>query len=82
MRPRRVVALHVATEQEQVVGSVRRALADAAEYPQTKPWYRAVYAGDEPVGFVRISGWSLASGKATGSWSAGLDQVRPGQELS
>jgi diamine N-acetyltransferase len=33
---------------------VQNALADAAEYPQAKPWYRAVYADDEPIGFVMI----------------------------
>jgi diamine N-acetyltransferase len=51
-----VLALRVAPEQERFVGgSVQNALADAAEYPQAKPWYRAVYAGDEPIGFVMIS---------------------------
>ena len=38
-----VLALHVTPEQERFVGgSVQNALADAAEYPQAKPWYRAV----------------------------------------
>jgi diamine N-acetyltransferase len=51
-----VLSLRVAPEQERFVGgSVHNALADAAEYPQAKPWYRAVYAGDEPIGFVMIS---------------------------
>jgi diamine N-acetyltransferase len=51
-----VLALRVAPEQERFVGgSVQNALADAAEYPQAKPWYRAIYAGDEPIGFVMIS---------------------------
>jgi diamine N-acetyltransferase len=51
-----VLALHVTPEQERFVGgSVQNALADAAEYPQAKPWYRAVYAGEEPIGFVMIS---------------------------
>jgi len=51
-----VLALRVAPEQERFVGgSVRNALADAAEYPHAKPWYRAVYAGGEPVGFVMVS---------------------------
>jgi diamine N-acetyltransferase len=51
-----VLALRLAPEQERFVGgSVQNALADAAEYPQAKPWYRAVYAGDEPIGFVMIS---------------------------
>ena len=51
-----VLALRVTPEQERFVGgSVQNALADAAEYPQAKPWYRAVYAGEEPIGFVMIS---------------------------
>jgi diamine N-acetyltransferase len=53
-----ILALRVAPEQQRFVGSVRAALADAAEYPQAKPWYRAVYAGDEPVGFVMVS-WNV-----------------------
>jgi len=53
-----VLALRVATEQERFVGSVRGALADAAEYPHAKPWYRAVHAGDDPVGFVMVS-WNV-----------------------
>jgi ribosomal protein S18 acetylase RimI-like enzyme len=53
-----VLALGVAPEQERFVGSVRDALELAAEYPQAKPWYRAVYAGDEPVGFVMVS-WNV-----------------------
>jgi len=40
------------------VGSVRDALEDAAEYPQANPWYRAVYADDEPIGFVMLS-WDV-----------------------
>jgi diamine N-acetyltransferase len=55
-----VLALCVAPEQEKFVGaSVQNALADAADYPHAKPWYRAVYAGEEPVGFVMIS-WNCA----------------------
>jgi diamine N-acetyltransferase len=51
-----VFALSVAPEQEKFVGaSVQNALADAADHPRAKPWYRAVYAGEEPVGFVMIS---------------------------
>jgi GNAT superfamily N-acetyltransferase len=53
-----VLALRVSPEQERFVGSVREALEDAAGYPQAKPWYRAVYAGDEPVGFVMVS-WNV-----------------------
>jgi diamine N-acetyltransferase len=53
-----VLALRVAAGQERFVGSVRGALAEAAAYPHAKPWYRAVYAGDEPVGFVMLS-WNV-----------------------
>jgi diamine N-acetyltransferase len=53
------LALRVAPGQERFVGgSVRDALAEAAEYPQAKPWYRVVCAGDVPVGFVMIS-WNV-----------------------
>jgi diamine N-acetyltransferase len=53
-----VLALRVAPGQERFVSSVRDSLAEAADYPQAKPWYRAVYASGEPagpVGFVMIS---------------------------
>jgi diamine N-acetyltransferase len=53
-----VLALGVAPEQERLVGSVWDALEFAAEYPHAKPWYRAVYAGDEPVRFVMVS-WNV-----------------------
>lgn len=50
-----VLALGVAPAQEQFVSSVRDSLAEAAEYPHAKPWYRAVFARGEPVGFVMVS---------------------------
>jgi len=50
-----IVALTVAPDQEHYVASVAQSLEDAAEYPDANPWYRAVYAGDEPVGFVMLS---------------------------
>jgi GNAT superfamily N-acetyltransferase len=53
-----VLALRVAPGQEQFVGSVRGALADAAEYPHARPWYRAVIADGKPVGFVMVS-WNV-----------------------
>jgi diamine N-acetyltransferase len=53
------LALRVAPGQERFVGgSVRNALADAAEYADAKPWYRVVCAGTEPVGFVMLS-WNV-----------------------
>ena len=53
-----VLALNVTPQQERFVGSVRAALADAAAYPHARPWYRSVYADDEPVGFVMLS-WNV-----------------------
>jgi diamine N-acetyltransferase len=53
-----VLALRVAPDQEQFVGTVRGALEDAAEYPHAKPWYRAVLVDGDPVGFVMLS-WNV-----------------------
>ena len=50
-----VLALSVLPEQQPFVGTVVGALTDAADHPQANPWYRAIYAGEEPVGFVMIS---------------------------
>jgi diamine N-acetyltransferase len=53
-----VLSLRVAPGQERFVSSVRGSLREAAEHPHAKPWYRAVYAGDAPVGFVMLS-WNV-----------------------
>jgi GNAT superfamily N-acetyltransferase len=53
-----VLALRVAPQQERFVSSVEDSLHEAVEYAIAKPWYRAVYSGSEPVGFVMIS-WNL-----------------------
>ena len=53
-----ILALRVAPAQERFVGTVPGALEDARETPEAKPWYRAVYAGDDPVGFVMLS-WDV-----------------------
>jgi diamine N-acetyltransferase len=50
-----VEALAVTDEQDFFVASVSQSLRDAEDYPDAKPWYRAVYADEEPVGFVMIS---------------------------
>jgi GNAT superfamily N-acetyltransferase len=55
---REVLALRVAESQERFVGTVAAALSDADEIPKANPWYRAIYAGDEPVGFVMLS-WNV-----------------------
>jgi diamine N-acetyltransferase len=44
--------------QDRFVSSVEDSLAEAEEYPQAKPWYRAVYTDGRPVGFVMIS-WDV-----------------------
>ncbi|CAM5380238.1 hypothetical protein SHIRM173S_09238 [Streptomyces hirsutus] len=48
-----VRALRVRRDQKQFVASVSKSLKEAARTPEANPWYRAVYRGDEPVGFVR-----------------------------
>ena len=53
-----VTALRVAPGQEQFVASVEGSFEDAATTPEGNPWYRAIYAGDEPVGFVMLS-WNV-----------------------
>jgi diamine N-acetyltransferase len=50
-----VLALGVTAAQQNYVTDVAQSLADAEQYPEAMPWFRAVYAGDEPVGFVMIS---------------------------
>lgn len=53
-----ILALRVAPAQERFVGTVAWALMDAEEIPEGKPWYRAIYADDQPVGYVMIS-WNV-----------------------
>ena len=53
-----VVALRVRPGQERFVAGVAESLEEAAETPEGAPWYRAVYAGEEPVGFVMLS-WNV-----------------------
>ena len=53
-----VLALRVAPGQERFVSSVRDSLAEAVQYPHAKPWYRAICADGEPVGFVMVS-WNV-----------------------
>jgi diamine N-acetyltransferase len=50
-----IEALAVTPAQEQFVADVAASLVEAAATPDACPWYRAVYAGATPVGFVMIS---------------------------
>ena len=52
---RDVLALSVTPEQTTFVASVKQSLGDAEIELDGRPWYRAVYAGDTPVGFVMLS---------------------------
>ncbi|MFI9543808.1 GNAT family N-acetyltransferase [Streptomyces sp. NPDC052016] len=62
-----VRALHVRKRQKQFVASVSKSLKEAAKKPETNPWYRAVYRGDEPVGFVMLS-WKPPGGLYEGRY--------------
>ena len=53
-----VLAVRLAPGQERFVTSVADSLAEAEEYPQGNPWFRAVYADGLPVGFVMLS-WDV-----------------------
>lgn len=53
-----VSALKVRPDQDQFVGGVVQSMEEAAATPEGSPWYRAIYAGDEPVGFVMLS-WNV-----------------------
>ena len=53
-----VLALRTTPEQERFVSTVAGSLAEATAHPEGKPWFRAVHAGDEPVGFVMLS-WDV-----------------------
>jgi diamine N-acetyltransferase len=57
-----VCALAVRPDQERFVASVALSLHHAATTPEGEPWYRAVYSGDEPVGFVMLS-WNVPPGR-------------------
>jgi diamine N-acetyltransferase len=53
-----VLALRAAPGQDAYVASVEASFQDAEETPEGNPWYRAIYAGDQPVGFVMLS-WDV-----------------------
>ncbi|MGW5723752.1 GNAT family N-acetyltransferase [Amycolatopsis sp. NPDC003865] len=57
-----VCALRVRPGQERFVASVAKSLENAATTPEGEPWYRAGYAGGEPVAFVMLS-WNVPPGR-------------------
>lgn len=50
-----IEALAVTPEQTDYVSDVAASLVEATQEPDARPWYRGVYFGDTPVGFVMIS---------------------------
>ncbi|MFD8028929.1 GNAT family N-acetyltransferase [Streptomyces sp. NPDC059717] len=75
--------LHVRHDQEQFVASVSKSLKQAAKDPEARPWYRAVYRGDEPVGFVMLS-WKPPTGPYAGRhflWRLLIDKRYQGQGI-
>jgi diamine N-acetyltransferase len=78
-----VCALRVRPDQERFVASVASSLDDAVATPEANPWYRAVYVGNEPVGFVMLS-WNVPPGRPgiIGSyflWRLLIDQHHQGR---
>ena len=63
-----VVALRVRPGQERFVASVAESIDEATSTPEGNPWYRAIYAGDEPVGFVMLSWDVTPSPGIIGPW--------------
>lgn len=53
-----VLGVRTTSAQEQFVSTVDYSLREAAEHPEGNPWFRAVYAEGEPVGFVMLS-WDV-----------------------
>ena len=53
-----VVGLRVAASQDGYVSTVATSLEEASGTPEGNPWYRAIYAGNQPVGFVMLS-WDV-----------------------
>jgi len=50
---RPICRIEVAPEQRRFVASIAVSIAEAHYSPEA--WYRAIYAGEEPVGFVMLS---------------------------
>ncbi|MFR9805502.1 GNAT family N-acetyltransferase [Pseudonocardia sp. RS010] len=78
-----VRALRVRRKQRRFVASVAESLEDAAAEPEAHPWARAVYVGDEPVGFVMLS-WNPPDGGPYGRfflWRLLIDRHHQGRGI-
>lgn len=58
---RKISLLDVAPGQEALVAPNAFSIAQA--HFHTEAWFRAIYAGDEPVGFAMLEDWSQVSGR-------------------
>jgi diamine N-acetyltransferase len=80
-----VEALTVSAVQAEYVTGVAQSLVEAAETPDARPWYRAIYLDDMPVGFVMISdGITVVHPDYLGPyylWRLLIDQRYQGQGL-
>ena len=78
-----VEALAVTEAQSDYVTGVAESLVVAGQTPDACPWYRAVYAGEEPVGFVMVSdGISVVNPDYLGPyylWRLLIDQRHQGR---
>jgi diamine N-acetyltransferase len=54
-------AMRVGPDQELFVASVTESLDEATTTPEARPWYRAIYAASQPVGFLMLS-WDVPLG--------------------
>ena len=63
-----VRALRVSPAQERFVASVADSLDEAVATPEGNPWYRAIYVGEVPVGFVMLSWDVTPSPGIIGPW--------------
>lgn len=62
-----ILRLAVAPGQTDFVDGVAPSLKEAAAKPDVCPWFRAIYAGETPVGFVMIAD-GVPAGNAVFEW--------------
>jgi diamine N-acetyltransferase len=54
---RQILALSVAPNQKEYVATNAESIAEAYFHPEA--WFRGIWAGEKPVGFVMLEDWSL-----------------------
>lgn len=72
--------IRVRSDQASYVASNAESIAQAYFHPEA--WFRGIYAGDEPVGFVMIEDWTQVSGSDANEpiclWRFMMDQSYQG----